>query len=140
MSTRWWNRVAGTALVIAGLMLVVNVLAEDAPAASTGTTSGQYGDQIVGNTDAQRPLVFGRVSAINTWDQTLTVKGFLLDKTFKINSDTRIGVEDKTVATLDDLKIGDRVQVVYQKQGRSLVADRITDTSWDNTRSGSPSR
>ena len=122
-------------MVVVGLMLSGRVgaaaelktVAGIPPAQSNqGYASEQHG-----------PLVMGRVSAIDTWDQTVTVTGFLLDKTFQIVSGTEIVVGSKTVATLDDLKIGDRVQVRYHKNGKSLVADRITDTSENNTQHGS---
>jgi len=136
MNQTRWSCLVATGLVVVGLMLSgrVGTAAELKTVAGISTAqSDPMADTIQHNT----PLIIGRVSAIDTWDQTVTVTGFLVDKTFQVVSGTEIDVGVNTVATLDDLKIGDHVQVRYHKNGKALVADRITDTSENNTRHGS---
>jgi len=124
-----------TGLAVVGLMVIDRVGWAGELKMVAGTSPAQSASGY--SADPDTPLIMGRVSAINTWGQTVTVTGFLLDKTFQIVSGTGIAVGDKTVATLDDLRIGDRVQVRYHKNGKSLIADQINDTSWNNTRRGS---
>lgn len=94
-----------------------------------GSQSGSSGDQRVRQ-------IGGRISAIDTAAQTVTVKGILLGKTIKVGSDAQIAVEGKTAATLGDLNVGDRVEVSYHRQGDTLVAERITLTQSKTPKSG----
>jgi Cu/Ag efflux protein CusF len=67
----------------------------------------------------------GTISAVDATERTLTVKEFLLVKTFHLGKDCALGVGNKKRATLADLKPGMEVEVNYKESGGVLVANRI---------------
>ena len=81
----------------------------------------------------------GRITAIDTAAQTVTVKGTLLSKVVKVGSGAQIAVEGNSSGALSDLKVGDRVEVSYRMEGDTLTAQSITRTSGSKESSGSPS-
>lgn len=79
-------------------------------------------------TDLPRKAFSGTISAIDT--SSLTVQ----DKTaasriFQVTSSTTIVTAGKPTAKLSDLKVGDRVDVGYTEEDKTLVAHRIECTS-----------
>lgn len=118
-----------TAGVVLGWILITSVQAAVDTGAGIGTPQARY-DPTKNASGQHTPLLMGRISTIDQENETITVKGFLLNMKLKVGSKTEIAVGDKTVATLDDLRVGDRVQVLYHRDGSAFVADRISDTSW----------
>ena len=70
----------------------------------------------------------GSIRSIDTSAGTVTVKGALLSKTFHVDS-----------SALQGLKVGDRVDVTYTKQGDQLTASQITPSSESSSGSSSSS-
>ncbi len=70
---------------------------------------------------------FGTVGAVNTQDNTLTVKRGWFTKTFSIGEHCAVAAIDKKEAALSDLSPGERVLVRYQNAEGVLVADRIVE-------------
>src|SRR5258706_8938691 len=99
------------------LLLVATAWAEDPPAQSSPSDTS-------GNPREQR--LMGRITAIDTAAQTVTVKGTLMSKVIKVGSDAQIAVEGNTSAALSDLKVGDRVEISYRVEGDTLTARSIT--------------
>jgi len=151
MRTKKWSLLARTSLISAGVLFAATALAADdantgggsvpplqdynAGASAMPTQSDQ-----TQNGSAQQPRqVEGRISAINLAKETITVKGMLLGKTIHLGSDAQIAIEGKSPATLSDLKVGDRVEVRYHRDGDSLAADQITRLGSKESSSGSSS-
>jgi len=148
-----WNCVLGaTSLVAAALMFTITARAvgdadggasppaqNPPPAQADQPAPPAQADQPTsqpGGSGEQRILqASGRITAIDTTAQTITVKSGLFSKTMKVGSDAQIAVEGKTGAALGDLKVGDRVQVSYQKQGDALIAQRIALTESKESKS-----
>ena len=57
----------------------------------------------------------GTILAVDTAEKTVTVKGVFFRKTFQTSDACKVSLEDKPVATLDDLRTGHKVTVHYQK-------------------------
>jgi len=116
----------GAGLAAAALLLVTTAWASTDPnSANTPAQSGQSD----ASSDQRELQVAGRISAIDTSAQTITVKGTVLSKVIKVGSDAQISVEGNASAALSDLKVGDRVEVSYRTEGDTLTAQRITRTS-----------
>ena len=118
---------ARTGLAAVALLLVATAWA-GSDLNSGGNTPPQSG-QIDPSSDRREQQVSGRITAIDTAAQTVTVKGTLLSKVIKVGSDAQIAVEGNASATLSDLKVGDRNEVSYRVEGDTLTAQRITRTN-----------
>ena len=71
---------------------------------------------------AEHHQLTGVIDAIDAAASTVTVKGRVDTKTFKVTDKTKISTADKKEAALADLKAGDKVTVVC---GEGDVATRI---------------
>ena len=129
----------GAGLGAAALLLVATAWADNDPN-SGASTPAPPGQSDTSNNQREQQLT-GRITAIDTSAQTVTVKGTLLSKVIKVGSDAQIAVEGNASAALSDLKVGDRVAVSYRAEGDTLTARRITRTSSGSKESqgGSPS-
>jgi len=129
----------GAGLAVAALLLVATTWADNTdPNAGAGTPS-QPGQSDPGSSQREQRLT-GRITAIDTAAQTVTVKGTLMSKVIKVGSDAQIAIEGNTSAALSDLKVGDRVEISYRAEGDTLTARSITRTSSGSKESsGSPS-
>ncbi len=117
----------GAGFAAVAVLLVATAWAGDDPNAGANAPS-QSGQSDI-NSDQRDQRVSGRITAIDTAAQTITVKGTLLSKVMKVGSDAQIAVEGNASAALSDLKVGDRVEVSYRTDGDTLIAQRITRTS-----------
>src|SRR6266404_1434616 len=129
----------GAGLGAAALLLVATAWADNSDPNASPSTPAQPGQSDTTNDQREQRLT-GRITAIDTSAQTVTVKGTLMSKVIKVGSDAQIAVEGNTAAALSDLKVGDRVQVSYRMEGDTLTARSITRTSSGSKESsGSPS-
>src|SRR6266404_5026969 len=110
----------GAGLGAAALLLVATAWADNDPN-SGASTPAPPGQSDTSNNQREQQLT-GRITAIDTSAQTVTVKGTLLSKVIKVGSDAQIAVEGNASATLSDLKVGDRVEVGYRMEGDTLTA------------------
>jgi Cu/Ag efflux protein CusF len=117
----------GAGLGAAALLLVATAWAENDPN-SGASTPAQPGQSDTSN-DQRVQRLTGRITAIDTAAQTVTVKGTLLSKVIKVGSDAQIAIEGNTTAALSDLKVGDRIEASYRAEGDTLTALRISRTS-----------
>jgi len=77
-------------------------------------------------THAQRNKIFkGSVTAVNTGDKTISVRGFLFPRHFDMASDCRVSLQDKAVASLADLRPGQQVDIRYEDDNGVLIAKGI---------------
>jgi hypothetical protein len=67
----------------------------------------------------------GIIEDLHAGARTLEVKAVLITKKFNVAPDCEVVVTDKPKAGLDDLKVGDEVNVTYQEQAGGLIAHRI---------------
>lgn len=67
----------------------------------------------------------GTVEAVHANEQMLRVKGWLLNKDFKIGNACTFALWDKSEGALAGLRAGERVTVSYQSSNGVLVADRV---------------
>ena len=130
----------GAGLGAAALLLVATAWADKNDPNAGANTPPQPGQSDTGSNQREQRLT-GRITAIDTAAQTITVKGSLMSKVIKVGSDAQVAVEGKTSAALSDLKVGDRVEVGYRMEGDTLTAQSITRTSSGSkgSQSGSPS-
>jgi hypothetical protein len=122
----------GTSFAAAALLLATPTWADnDTAGATTPAQSGQTNT----SSDQRVRQVSGRITAIDTSTQTITVKATLLSKVIKVGSDAQIATEGSSSAALNDLKVGDRVEVSYRVDGDTLAAQRITRKSSQSSES-----
>ena len=67
----------------------------------------------------------GDIAVINHSPDTVTVKLLLAKREFEVAPDCEIVAADKPRAALEDLKVGQAVDVLYQEQEGKSVAHRI---------------
>jgi Domain of unknown function (DUF5666) len=114
-----------TGLAMTALVFAAVALAENDPNSGANQPPAQS-DQ-PGNSGEQRAMrLTGTISALDATAGTMTVKGTLFGRTMKVGSSAQIAIEGKTGATLGDLKVGDRIEVTYHKEGDTFLADRVT--------------
>ncbi|HXR04467.1 MAG TPA: DUF5666 domain-containing protein [Verrucomicrobiae bacterium] len=112
---------------------------EDQPAASLGELRpGQKVEVgyenahgvLVANRVAQHNLVFtGYISAINPAKRTLTIKHGSFSRDFAVPENCVVVIRDNNTKTLDDLKVGHTVNVVYESANGSPLARSIEQKS-----------
>ncbi len=79
---------------------------------------------------AQHNLVFtGYIFAIDPAKRTLTVKHGVYTRNFALADDCTVVIKDDNTKTLDELKVGHTVNVVYKSLNDSMVARRIEQKS-----------
>jgi len=94
--------------------------------------SGQSGSDMMGTKQSSQvsneneSKLSGTVSSIDKAAETVTVKGLLLSKTFHANA-----------STIDRLKVGEKVEVTYSKQGESFYASEISQLPENGSQPGS---
>jgi hypothetical protein len=67
----------------------------------------------------------GTISRVDVRARTVAVESLLLTKTFTTRDQCRVQLEDKPIAALDDLQLGQRVEVRYLVSDDAMVATRI---------------
>jgi len=79
---------------------------------------------------AQHNMVFtGYINAIDPAKRTLTVKHGVFTRNFAITEDCAVFVKNDKARTLDDLKVGHTINVIYESVNDSLLARRIEQKS-----------
>ena len=111
------------------MALAVTVLIGAAhPLASCGEGLGPRfvfpGDPAPGVTQPQLETS-GRVLSVDSENQSLTIKGTVLQKTFEVLPSTEIIVNGQENAGLIDVRVGEPVRVNYHMEGDTLVAEHI---------------
>jgi hypothetical protein len=117
----------GASFAAVALLLVATARADDNP--NSGANTPAQPGQSDTSSEQREQRISGRITAVDTGAQTITVKGLLLSKVIKVGSDAQIAIEGNTSATLSDLKVDDRVAVSYHAEGDTLTAQRITRTA-----------
>ncbi len=67
----------------------------------------------------------GTIRAIDPAARKLTIEGLVLKKTFEVAEDAMIATKDKPQCALEDLKVGDNVEILYKEQGPTSIAHTI---------------
>jgi cold shock CspA family protein len=67
----------------------------------------------------------GSVSAVDVPDKTLSVKGFFFTRNFHMGNDCKVSLEDRAVASLAELRPGQKVDVRYEDDNGVLIAMNI---------------
>jgi len=79
---------------------------------------------------AQHNMVFtGYINTIDPAKLTLTVKHGTFTRNFAVAKDCVVVIKDDNTKTLDDLKVGHSVNVIYESVNDSLLARRIEQKS-----------
>jgi Cu/Ag efflux protein CusF len=85
---------------------------------------------LVAHQIAQRNLTFaGHITANDPARHTITLRGRVLDKTFRIANDCKVMLRDEKAGTLADLQPGNRVTVIYEIPNHGAIARQIAQTS-----------
>jgi len=75
---------------------------------------------------AQREKTFkGNVSSIDTSDKTIAVRGFLFTRNFNAGNDCKVSLQEKSMASLSDLRPGEQVDIRYDDVNGVLIARHI---------------
>jgi len=126
-----WTTVYLIAASISATALMVG------PTALAATTNSNYGSSMYGQNLPKIQELEGTITSINPQSKTMTVKGAMLSKSFKLARNTEIANEDNTAARFSNLKVGDHVRVSYRDQNDALVATYIVRTQRNARSSGS---
>jgi len=85
---------------------------------------GDVGEQPIEKPKAE--IFAGTIRTLEVEKRVITVETTPISKTFGIASDCEVTTKDKPKATLEDLTVGDVVNVTYQEEANGLlVAHRI---------------
>jgi Cu/Ag efflux protein CusF len=76
-------------------------------------------------TDKPEAVFTGQLTDLDIDRMTMTVQALPLTKIFGIAPDCEVITKTKPQASLEDLKIGDEVEVTYQDMSGTLIAHRI---------------
>ena len=142
--TQWYVVAANIAL--ASLFLAPVAPAESNSHPSAGISSSDTfwsptnSSAAAGEEQSSRETT-GTITAIDQQAKTMTVKGAVMTKSFKITSDTQVTNQNSTSARLDDLKVGDKVRVSYTDLDGVLTANsvvRIESNSGGSSGMGNP--
>ena len=104
---------------------VVIVLAL-APIASARADSLSPGEIPPENQKHLEQEVSGTISAIDVSARIIRLNGAFANKIFKVSPDAQIVVSRVPEARLNDLKVGDQVDISYHEQDGAFVATHIT--------------
>ena len=97
------------------LTLALPVFAEDAAPKKEAKTAASGHD------------FTGAITAVDAAKGTLTLKGHKdVEKTFTIGETTKIVTTEKPVATLADLKVGEKVKIAYTEDAGKITVVKIT--------------
>ena len=76
-------------------------------------------------TDRPEAAFTGQITDLDLDQMTMTVQALPLIKIFAIAPDCEVITKTKPQASLEDLRVGDEVEVTYQDVGGTLIAHRI---------------
>ena len=79
--------------------------------------------------EIQRPLdntVSGPISGIDASTRILKLSGAFANKIFKVNREAKVVISTMPEAKLEDLKVGDQVEVSYQEKDGVFLVSHIT--------------
>ena len=69
----------------------------------------------------------GVITAVDAAKGTVTIKGHKdIEKTFTVAETTKIATADKPVATLADLKVGEKIKVAYMEDAGKITVVKIS--------------
>ena len=99
--------------------------------ALTAVTATRADAPLAGETPpgAQKQIeqeVSGTISAIDVSARIIRLSGAFANKIFKVSPDAQIVVSRVPEARLNDLKVGDQVDISYHEQDGAFVATHIT--------------
>jgi Cu/Ag efflux protein CusF len=77
------------------------------------------------NADQREKTFTGNISSIDTPDKTLAVKGFFFTRNFNAGNDCKVSLQEKSMASLSDLRPGEEVSIRYQDDNGVLIATHI---------------
>jgi hypothetical protein len=80
-----------------------------------------------GNASQTEQTYTGTITAVNTLDKAVSVKAFLVTRTFNTASDCKVSLEDKSDAALTDLRPGQKVGVSYDEVNGVRIARNIVE-------------
>jgi Cu/Ag efflux protein CusF len=75
--------------------------------------------------EQKNPTFVGTIRSMDAATRTVKAKNFFEEKHFRLADGCRIVTTDNPNAGLRDLRIGDRVEFVYEDKGGVLIANRI---------------
>ena len=79
--------------------------------------------------EQKNPTFVGTIRSMDAGTRTVKAKSFFDEKQFRLADGCRIVTADNPNAALRDLRIGDRVEFVYEDQAGVLIANRIGQES-----------
>ena len=81
----------------------------------------------------------GAITALDAAKGSVTVKNAKdVEKTFVVTADSKIVTADKAVATLADLKVGDKVKVAFTEDAGKNTATKIAPAPAAHTKEAKP--
>ena len=89
------------------------------------TVSTRADDTALPTQEKEHKSFTGNISRVDARERTITVESFFFTRTFATGDHCRVQLEDKPVASLNDLQPGHRVQVNYLITDGVMVAARI---------------
>ena len=96
------------------------------PVAATRADAPLPGETPPGAQKQIEQEVSGTISAIDVSARIIRLNGAFANKIFKVSPDAQIVVSRVPEATLNDLKVGDQVDISYHEQDGAFVATHIT--------------
>lgn len=69
----------------------------------------------------------GTLSSVDTADHTFKVNGDKGEKTFSLAHNAQIRTDSNKTAALDDLKVGEKVDVTYDQEGNKSIAKSVNE-------------
>jgi Cu/Ag efflux protein CusF len=79
--------------------------------------------------EQKNPTFVGTIRSMDASTRTVKAKSVFEEKTFRLSDKCRIVTADDSDASLRDLRIGDRVEFVYEDKDGVLVANRVGQES-----------
>ena len=79
--------------------------------------------------EIQKPLdqtTSGAISGVDASTRVLRLSGAFANKIFKVSPEAKIIISTVPEAKLDDLKVGDQVEINYQEKDGLFLVSRIT--------------
>ena len=96
------------------------------PVAATRADAPLPGETPPGAQKQIEQEVSGTISAMDVSARIIRLSGAFANKTFKVGPDAQIVISRIPEATLNDLKVGDQVDISYHEQDGAFVASHIT--------------
>lgn len=88
-----------------------------------------HGVPVAGRITQHNMVFTGFINAIDPAKRTLTVKHGVFTRNFALADNCTVVIKDDNTKTLDDLKVGHTVNVIYESVNDSLTARRIEQKS-----------